>query len=148
MFKQWISNIVANPATAEANHPTLDFQRASTQLLLEVACADFQIDDVERQAIITAIDQSSELGREELNEIVASAEQQVETAISYYEHVRLINTTFSKEQKILLIEQMWRVAYADNELDRYEEAFIRKVADLIYVKHRDFIQAKLRVLER
>jgi len=37
---------------------------------------------------------------------------------------------------------MWRVAMADNALSRYEEHVIRKVADLLYVSHSDFIRSK------
>jgi len=44
-----------------------------------------------------------------------------------------------------LLENLWRVAFADNEVDRYEEHMIRKVADLIYVNHSDFIRSKLKV---
>jgi uncharacterized tellurite resistance protein B-like protein len=42
-----------------------------------------------------------------------------------------------------LVENMWRVAFSDQKLDKYEEALIRKVADLIYVSHQDFIKTKL-----
>lgn len=37
---------------------------------------------------------------------------------------------------------MWELAYADTELEKYEEYIIRKVADLIYVSHSEFIRAK------
>ena len=46
------------------------------------------------------------------------------------------------EQKRDLLAMMWRVAMADNEISRYEEHVIRKVADLLYVPHGDFIAAK------
>jgi uncharacterized tellurite resistance protein B-like protein len=42
---------------------------------------------------------------------------------------------------------LWQVAYADGSLDPYEEALVRKIADLIYVPHREFIQAKHRIQE-
>ena len=63
------------------------------------------------------------------------------------QHARLINDEFNREQKIHLIEQLWRVAFADQELDRYEEALVRKISELLHVPHRDFIQAKHRVQE-
>jgi len=43
---------------------------------------------------------------------------------------------------------LWQVAFADGHLDPYEEALVRKIADLIYVPHRDFIQSKLRVMQQ
>ena len=55
---------------------------------------------------------------------------------------------YSYPQRVALIEAMWRIALADNRLDRYEEHLIRKVAELLYVSHRDFIGAKLHVQQR
>lgn len=145
MFSKWINNL-AQSANDTNERTEKDLHSASALLLLEVARADYEIDEAERDEIVQAIRQTSALSATELDQLVAEAEQQAASAISYHEHIRLINEQFSREQKINLIEQLWRVAYADQELDRYEEAFIRKIADLIYVKHRDFIQAKLRVM--
>ncbi|MBX2885311.1 MAG: TerB family tellurite resistance protein [Granulosicoccus sp.] len=144
MFNNWINNF-SKPSQNADEHNHKDLQKASAQLLLEVARADFHINDEERAQVIEAISRTTAMTAEELNELVADAEQHANTSISYHEHIRLINDSFTREQKITLIEQLWQVAYADQNLDRYEEAFIRKIADLIYVKHRDFIQAKLRV---
>ena len=47
--------------------------------------------------------------------------------------------------KVLLVENLWRLALADDHLDKYEEQMIRKTADLLYVSHSDFIRTKLRV---
>jgi len=44
-----------------------------------------------------------------------------------------------------VVEMLWRVAFADGRIDRYEEALVRKIAELIYVPHRDFIRARHRV---
>ena len=146
MFNSWISALKQPINTADKKQDS-DLQKVSACLLLEVARADHQVDDVERSAIIDAIGRATDLSATELSQLVSEAEQQADAAISLHEHIRLVNDEFSREQKINLIEQLWRVAYADNELDRYEEAFIRKLADLIYLKHRDFMQAKLRVTE-
>ena len=49
------------------------------------------------------------------------------------------------EEKVGLIENMWRIAFSDEQLDKYEEHLIRKISDLIYVSHSDFIKTKLNV---
>ena len=46
------------------------------------------------------------------------------------------------------MESLWRVAYADGDLDKYEERLIRQVADLTHVSHKDFIRLKLAVRDR
>ncbi|MDX1811364.1 MAG: TerB family tellurite resistance protein, partial [Gammaproteobacteria bacterium] len=63
-----------------------------------------------------------------------------------YEFTSLINNGFSPEEKVKIIELMWQVAYSDKELEKYEEALVRKIADLLYVPHTAFIAAKHRVI--
>ena len=50
------------------------------------------------------------------------------------------------DEKFVLIKTLWRVAAADGDIHRYEDHLIRRIADLLYVPHSDFIRAKLEVL--
>lgn len=84
------------------------------------------------------------LSDEDLAELTAQAEQEVDHATSLYEFTRVVNDHCDPEQRIALIEAMWRVAYADGELHKYEEHIIRRTADLLYVAHSDFILSKHR----
>jgi len=90
---------------------------------------------------------ASVLEREEVEDIAQSALSEVDDNISYHAHVAFINKEFSLEQKRSLLERMWRIAYADKHIDKYEEAFIRRFADLIYMKHKEFMQAKHRAID-
>jgi len=80
--------------------------------------------------------------------VVSQAMSEAEATLSLHEHVSFINENLQKSDKIALVEHMWRVAIADGNIDRYEEYTIRKLCDLIHVKHRDYIQAKHRALEQ
>lgn len=144
MFSNWIKNIV-KPDVAEAGQ-AMDMRQVSVQLLLEVARSDSSIDDVERDFIIGALLKKSHIEPNSFVEYLDNSEQEVDKSISFHEHIRLINNEFSQEHKVNLIEQMWQVAYADGELNEFEEAFIRQVSDLIHVKHRDFMRTKHRVM--
>ena len=64
-----------------------------------------------------------------------------------YGYVARLNEALDRRGKIRLVEQMWQVALADGDIDRYEEYTIRKLSDLLYLDHSDFMQAKLRVLD-
>lgn len=79
--------------------------------------------------------------------MVDDAFNEADGAMSLYEHVQLINDHFDRRSKLALVEQMWRVALADGNIDGYEEYTIRKLCDLLFIKHRDFMQAKLKVIE-
>ncbi len=150
MIKQWIKNIseALDEASSDKQDDAAlqrDTERVSAQILLEVARADFGIEEEELATVIDAIKQTSSLDAEEIAGIVAAAKQEVEQALSYHQHVKAINDSFEHPRKLQLVEQMWRVAFADDQLDRYEEAFIRRFCDLIYVSHKEFMQAKLKV---
>jgi len=146
MIGEWLKQL--SKADEAANETaTLDLERVSAHLLLEVARSDFSVDDDELQGIVAAIGNASSLAESEISEIVDLAVREVEENISYHQHIAFINDECTQAQKIVLMENMWRVAYADQQLDKYEEAFIRRFADLIYLSHRDFMQAKHRVLE-
>ena len=73
---------------------------------------------------------------------LAEAERTAST--DYFQFTSLINGAYSPEQKIRLIELLWRIAYANESLHRYEEHLVRKVADLLHVPHSAFIAAKHR----
>ncbi|MGQ7847959.1 tellurite resistance TerB family protein [Granulosicoccus sp. 3-233] len=125
----------------------LDIERVSATLLVEIARADHDIDPAERDAILKALQGAGKLDAADLQAIVDDAFADADTTVSLYEHVRLINEQFDKPSKLALVEQMWRVALADGDIDGYEEYTIRKICDLLYIKHRDFMQAKLRMME-
>ena len=147
MFQQWLQSFQASAGAA--SEPDAQWvERLTALLLVEVARADAEVDSDELAAIDKAIKASSStLAAEEVEQIIAAAIADAEHTVSFHDHVRQINSGFSREQKLRLIEQMWRVAYADGDLDKYEEYTIRKMADLLFVEHTEFIRAKLRVLD-
>jgi uncharacterized tellurite resistance protein B-like protein len=114
-------------------------------LMIEVMQADFSLDERERQAFISVLKLSFDLDENEVIELEELAHAKVEEATSLYEFTRQINDNFSAGEKLELIKNMWRVAFADGEIDRYEDGVIRRVAELIYVAHSDFIRMKLEV---
>jgi len=117
-------------------------QIATVALLLETARADFDVHDSELLTVARHAQKFFGLNDSETSELVALAEQEAGNATSYYEFTSLINGEFTEKDKIHIIELMWQVAYADKELEKYEEALIRKIAELLYVPHSAFIAAK------
>ncbi len=120
---------------------------ATAALLIETARADFTQDAQEQAAMEQLLSSSLKLDKQQVHELVVTAENKVDDATSLYEFTREINDHYSPEQKIQLIKAMWTVAYADGKLGKYEEHLIRQVADLIYVPHQDYIRSKLAAKE-
>jgi uncharacterized tellurite resistance protein B-like protein len=118
---------------------------AAAALLVEVVRSDSEFSEVERAAVQAAARRKFGLGEEESRQLLELAEAQSAGAHDLYQFTSQVNAAFTAEEKVRLIEELWRVAWADNELHRYEEHLIRRVADLIYVPHSAFIATKLRV---
>ncbi|MDO8861196.1 TerB family tellurite resistance protein [Haliea sp. E1-2-M8] len=116
---------------------------ASAALLIETARADFTQDADEEAALENLLCESLSLSREEVHALVERASNRVDSATSLYEFTRVINDQYGPAEKLELIAAMWRVAYVDDNLDKYEEHLIRQVAELIYVPHQDYIRSKL-----
>ena len=117
----------------------------SAALMIEVMLADFSLDDREQQAFISVLKRSFDLDENEVMELEELAHAKVEEATSLYEFTRQINDNFSLDEKLELVRNMWKVAFADGEIDRYEDGIIRRVTELIYISHSDFIRMKLEV---
>jgi uncharacterized tellurite resistance protein B-like protein len=118
---------------------------AAAALLVEVVRSDSEFSEAERRAVLEAAGRKFGLDEQESEELLKLAESEAEEAHDLYQFTSLINASFSAEQKLRLVEELWRVAWSDDVLHHYEEHVIRKVADLIYVPHSAFIAAKLRV---
>ncbi len=123
-------------------------QLASAALLFELLKTDSHIDERETVAVQEALARTLGLDEQALTEIIELAETESHQSVSLYEFTSLINSEYDYAQKLTLIENMWRVAFADHVLDKYEENMIRKTADLIYVSHSDFIRSKLIVRDQ
>ena len=81
----------------------------------------------------------------EIDELILDASQSVQESTSLYGYTRIVNDEFSYDEKLNLLKNLWKIAYADGNLDKYEEHLIRKISDLIHVSHRDYINIKLEV---
>ena len=115
---------------------------ASAALLVEVALTDQKLEHSEVSALLQALQQQFQLDKAACQQLYELAQEEAQNATSTHQFTQLVNQYSSPEEKFELIKSMWSIAYADNQLDKYEEAMIRKVAELIYVSHSDFIRAK------
>ncbi len=121
---------------------------ATAVLLAEMVRMDGEVDDAEKEAALRAVREKFDLTGDEAATLIALAEEEVRQAPDYYQFTSLINKHFTPEQKSRVIEQMWTIAYADAELNHYEEHLVRKIADLLYVPHATVIAAKIRARDR
>ncbi len=133
-------------AESSAQDHTTTLELATAVLMIEISLADHHIDDRERDEIKRLITAKFALEENAIQELIDAAEKEVDHSVSLYEFTRLLTDRLTMEERVEVIRNLWSVAYADNVLDKYEEHYIRKVADLLYVAHADFIKSKLEVV--
>jgi len=138
-----LKSLLGSESDAASTNGRDPLELASAALMMEVARADFTTDQVELDAIQAMLITHFSLTDGEVADLAAEAAGRVDAATCLFEFTRLINEQASTEQKRALITQMWRVALADDALSHYEEHLIRKVSELLYVTHNDFLVAKL-----
>ena len=91
---------------------------ACAALLIEVMNSDHELDDREAEEFIAVLKKSFNILDEDLNELASLAEEQAHRATSLYEFTRLINDGYDYGQKVSLVENMWRIAFSDEQLDK------------------------------
>lgn len=136
-LQRWLSPEQAQPDTEVL------LRKAAALLMLEVAQADDDFDVKERTKIKQLIISTYDLSTAECDELLALAERESEELLSIQGLTRLLVEQLEMPERQQVIEQLWRVAYADGRLDVYEEHMIRRIADLLYLPHASYIQAKL-----
>ncbi|NRB38299.1 MAG: TerB family tellurite resistance protein [Pseudomonadales bacterium] len=118
---------------------------AAAALLTEVMIADHDISEQELIQLKQLLLNEYSIAAEQVDELVQLAIQEVDESNDVYQFTKLINDHYEYADKCKLIQSLWHLAYADAVLDKYEEYTIRKICELIYVSHGDFIQAKMAV---
>jgi uncharacterized tellurite resistance protein B-like protein len=120
---------------------------ASAALLIEIMHADMEINPREEASLHEILQTHFKLDPAETDTVLELAHEQKRGATDYYQFTSLINHHYTQAQKIQLVEQLWQIAWADAHIDSIEEHLVRKLADLLHVPHKHFIQAKHRVLD-
>ena len=111
-------------------------------LMFEMVHVDGVIHDNEAKKIRHSLQQQFDISETETEELLTIAHEEKNNTADYYRFTSLINQHYSQEQKIFLVQQLWHIAYADNNLDKFEEHLVRKLAELLHVPHRHFMQTK------
>ncbi|MDN6181059.1 MAG: TerB family tellurite resistance protein [Halomonas subglaciescola] len=138
---QFFQRALAEPAHSDDQALTLEL--ACAALLCEIMRADFDSDDNERAALRKMLVARLSVSPADVDELMVMAEEKVDEAVDHYQFVHLVNEHYDDVQRYELVKLMWKMAWADGEVDPLEEHRIRRLAGLLYVSHSDFIRAKL-----
>jgi uncharacterized tellurite resistance protein B-like protein len=118
---------------------------ATALLLIEVARADYTEELTEEEAILELLRQFFALSDEDVALLADKARAESDHAASLQGFTRQLNEALELSEKHRIVEMLWRVAFADERLSKYEDGLVRKIADLLYVPHRDLIRIRNQV---
>ena len=127
---------------SEAESKDNSIQKSICSLMIEVAYADNQLDESELKAMANSLSKL-DIQQEEIREIVDETLAKSKESISFYEHTRILNDQLDYDQKKDVLNSVWSIAFADGQMNKHEEHLIRRIADLLYLNHKEFINSKL-----
>lgn len=119
---------------------------ATATLLVEIVRADYRENLTENQAVFAELKRRFGLTEDEAVLLVKEAEREADHTVTLQGFTRLLHERLSLEEKHAVIEMLWRVALADDHLDKHEDHLVRKLADLLYVSHGDLIRIRNSVM--
>lgn len=143
-----IKSLLSGGPSADPGREHERLQVAMAALLLEMAHADAQFHEMEGVLVRDLLQQKFELTAEAVAELLQLAQQERESTLDLFHFAREINASFTREEKLEVMEGLWRIIYADGVLDKYEDYLVRKLATLLRLSHQEMIGAKVKVLDQ
>ena len=131
-----------NDSLEVSNEYLFDHELIGCALAYEIAISDGKLDEKELISLKAEIIKKSEQLNLNSDEVFETIHQHSTESVSFNDFINQINENFNKDQKLEMIEFLWRTAYADNLLEVDEERLIRRIADMIRVKDIEVLKLK------
>ena len=126
----------------EDQQPNFEIELTAAVLAYEIARSDGEISNDELSLLMQEIEKISQKVGKDATEILNIVEMYSKDSVSFHDFIEDINKSYSKDEKISLLDFMWKTAYADGKLDVDEERLVRRVADLIKIKDIEVLKLK------
>jgi uncharacterized tellurite resistance protein B-like protein len=145
-IRRLFSKQVVEDAFDQEEDKTHRIHLATCALLLELAYINGEFSDDERHNIIAVFKRDYKLSDGDISQLMEASEKELTTSIDLWRFTNFINQNYTVEQKIQIVETVWKVAYADGTLDKHEDYLAHKIATLLRLDHKQLIEAKVKVL--
>jgi len=147
MIKKFVSRVVDAISKSPAEGVSADqretaLRMATAVLMLDVARADHVFDESEFDGVLQLVEKHFHLSPEEAAELVNAADDRAEELVSLHEFTQLLHNNLDEHEKVRIVGLLWQIAYADGDLDKYEDSLIRKIGDLLHVSRARVMKLK------
>jgi uncharacterized tellurite resistance protein B-like protein len=127
----------------KSDHHEKQLQIATAAIFIELAKADGDFSDEEREHIVASLKNRFELEEEYVHELIELSHEELKDSVSLYEFSGVINKSFTFEDKYELLKNLWRLIYTDKTLDKYEDHLIKMIGGMLRMEHKQIINAKM-----
>ena len=141
-LRELFNKTLINPDQEDAQGREHALRLATATLLIEIVRADYEEDIRETEAVIRQLQAHFDLTEDETLLLIKEAEQKADHSVSLQDFTRVLHERLSEAEKHTVIDMLWRIALADDHLDKHEDHVVRKVAGLLYVTHSDLIRIR------
>ena len=147
LVKRFFSQGPQGSDTGKEGEAPHDIRIATCALFLEMSCIDGEFSDSEREYVVSILKRDFGLSDEHADALLEAAHGELKESIDLWRFTNLINQNYSLDEKLRIIETIWRIAYTDGRLDKHEDYLVHKLAKLLRLNHKQLIDAKLRAKE-
>jgi uncharacterized tellurite resistance protein B-like protein len=129
----------------ERRDDSYDTLLAVCALFVEIAAIDGKLTQVERDRIVSILKSEYGLSNQDASELMRVSREQLKQSLDYWQFTNLINQNYTMDEKVRIIELLWKIVYTDGKLEQHEDYLMKKLSSLLEIPHSEFIAAKLRV---
>ncbi len=136
MIRQLFDKVVdaiSTPESADPEDRDAALRMATAVLMIDVARADHVFEESELDRVLGLIEAHFGLSPEEAAQLVNAAGEKAEDLVSVHDFTALLHQHLDEDEKARIVSLLWKVAYADGRLDKYEDSLVLKISDLLYV---------------
>lgn len=130
-----VTQAISTPGQGEGDNGAREqaLRTATAVLMIDVARADYVFDEDEFDHVLRLCESHFHLSPEQAAELVNVANEKAEDLVSVHEFTQVLHKNLDERDKARIVELLWRIAYADGRLDKYEDSLILRISDLLYV---------------
>ena len=145
MFKNLFDDIMGRISAEDVAADDRDaaIRMATAVLMVDVALVDSRFDEVEFERMLGLVKNHFGLSTQAAAELINAANAEADELVSVHEFTELLHRHLNDDEKARVVELLWSTAYADGELNKYEDALVLKVSDLLNVSRDLVMRLKL-----
>jgi len=144
LVKKFFGKTTKDSPEDQGKETSHDISIATCALFLEMANIDGEFSESERENIISVLKKGYDLSDEHAVALIEASHEELKGSIDLWQFTNLVNRNYSTEEKLQIIETIWKIAYTDGKLDKHEDYLAHKLAKLLRLNHKQLIEAKLR----